>query len=99
MSGNQIIKNQYDAFYKTKLDQILKNIKIEQIVITGVITHLCCETTARSAFVHGYKVFFPIDGSATYNEDIHIASLINLGHGFANIVTTLKLANSVNEKC
>ena len=52
-------------------------------MIAGVLTHLCCETTARSAFVRGFKVFFTVDGTATYYEDFHRATLLNLSHGFA----------------
>ena len=92
-----IVKSQYDAFYKTKLDEILQKDKIEQVVITGVMTNLCCETTARSAFVHGYNIFFPIDGTATYNSKLHKSSLLNLAHGFANITTISKLIDSINE--
>ena len=84
-------KSQYDAFHNTELDAILKLANVEQIVITGVMTHLCCETTARSAFVYGYEVFFPVDGTATYNQDFHRASLVNLAHGFAHISTVEKL--------
>jgi len=51
--------------------------------VCGVMTHLCCETTARSAFIRGFKTYFTIDGTATYNEQFHMASLINLSHGFA----------------
>ncbi len=47
------------------------------------MTHLCCETTARSAFVRGFEVFFTIDGTATYNKEFHFATLHNLAHGFA----------------
>lgn len=90
-----IKKSQYDAFYNTHLNQTLTQLNIEQLVIVGVITHLCCETTARSAFVHGYNVFFPIDGTATYNADIHKSSLTNLGHGFANITTTKFLYDQI----
>jgi len=92
-----LIKSQYDAFYNTNLHHLLQELKIEQLVITGVITHLCCETTARSAFVHGYNVFFPIDGTATYNEDIHLSSLHTLAHGYANITTIQKITGTVIE--
>ena len=88
---NLIVKSQYDAFYNTNLDDILQKNNVEQVLITGVMTHLCCETTARSAFVHGYNVFFPIDGTATYNEQFHLATLTNLAHGFANITLIDKL--------
>lgn len=77
-----IQKTQYDAFHETNLENFLKEKNISQIVITGVMTHLCCETTARSAFVKGFFVFLPIDGTATYNEDFHRSTFINLSHGF-----------------
>ena len=78
-----IDKSQYDAFYDTKFDAILKSSGVTQLIITGVMTHLCCETTARAAFTRGYEVFFSIDGTATYNREFHLGSLINLAHGFA----------------
>ncbi len=77
-----IRKTQYDGFYQTPLEDILKEKGIVQIIITGVMTHLCCETTARSAFVRGFTVFFPVDGTATYNKNFHWATLLNLSHGF-----------------
>ena len=78
-----IKKTQYDAFYRTSLEDLLKKNGINQIVIAGIMTHLCCETTSRSAFVRGFEVLFTIDGTATYNENFHRASLLNLSHGFA----------------
>lgn len=81
--ANVIEKSQYDAFLHTDLEAFLREQRVEQVVITGVMTHLCCETTARSAFMHGFDVFFTIDGTATYNLDLHWASLQNLAHGFA----------------
>lgn len=83
--GQVIDKTQYDAFHETSLHADLAALDVEQVVITGVMTHLCCDTTARSAFVHGYEVFFPVDGTATYNETMHRASLTGLAHGVAEI--------------
>lgn len=81
-------KSQYDAFYHTDLHQRLQQQGVTDVVITGVMTHLCCETTARAAFIHGYRVWFAIDGTATYNRNYHQASLRNLAHGFAVPVLT-----------
>ncbi len=80
-----ITKHQYDAFHETDLDATLRQAGARQVVVTGVMTHLCCETTARSAFTRGFEVFFPVDGTATYNEAYHRASLTNLAHGFATL--------------
>lgn len=81
--GTVIEKSQYDAFYRTPLGERLQQKGVSQVVICGVMTHLCCESTARSAFVRGLGVFFTIDGTAAYNEAFHRATLLNLTHGFA----------------
>ena len=84
-------KSQYDAFYQSGLQEILHSKGISQVVISGVMTHLCCETTARSAFMRGFEVFFLIDGTATYNQDYHLAALLNLSHGFATPILSSKI--------
>lgn len=84
-------KNQYDAFHETSLEEILLRKNVSQVVISGVMTHLCCETTARSAFMRGFEVFFLVDGTATYNQDHHLATLLNLSHGFAKPVLTTEI--------
>jgi isochorismate hydrolase len=82
--GSTVIrKTQYDAFYQTTLEDVLKKNGITQIVVTGVMTHLCCESTARSAFVRGFEVIIGIDTTATETEELHLASLTSLAHGFA----------------
>jgi nicotinamidase-related amidase len=86
-----IEKPQYDAFFKTELNEILMENEIKTVVVCGVMTHLCCETTARSAFVHGFEVIFPVDGSASYNLDFHRSSLMNLSHGFSHLCTIEEL--------
>ncbi len=86
-----ITKTQYDAFYRTGLSGILRKKRVKQLVITGVMTNLCCETTARSAFVHGFEVFFAVDATATQNEDLHVATIRNLAHGFAVCVRAAEI--------
>ena len=84
--GLIIQKTQYDAFYNTSLEETLRGRGVEQVIVTGVMTHLCCETSARSAFVRGFEVFFCVDGTATYSEEAQRATLLNLAHGFASPV-------------
>jgi isochorismate hydrolase len=98
--GTVIHKSQYDAFYNTSLENLLRQKNVTQLVISGVMTHLCCETTARAAFVRGFDVFFLIDGTATYTEEFHIATLRNLSHGFAvptltkDILTAIEVSHA-----
>jgi len=76
-------KSQYNAFYKTDLEQILRKNNITQLIISGVMTNLCCETTAREAYVRDFDVFFGIDFTASYNRKFHSSTLCNLAYGFA----------------
>ena len=86
-----IDKNRYSVFHGTGFQEILKSQKIEELIIAGVMTNCCCETTARDAFVRDYRVFFVSDATATVNNELHIASLKNLAFGVAYIVATKPL--------
>jgi isochorismate hydrolase len=86
-----IDKNRYSVFHGTGLDESLRSRKIEELIITGVMTNCCCETTARDAFVRDYRVFFVSDATATANDELHLASLKNLAFGFAHIISTEQL--------
>ena len=81
-----IAKNRYSAFHGTDLDARLRNAGVAELIVGGVMTNLCCETTARDAFVRDYRVFFLTDGTAAACEEHHEASLTNLAYGFAHLV-------------
>lgn len=83
-----IRKPRYSAFVGTNLDQSLRERKTKGVVITGVLTHLCCETTARDAFMRDFTVHFVIDATASKDESLHLSSLRTLTDGFAVPVTT-----------
>ena len=80
-------KKRYSAFYETDLESFLQSKRIRDLIISGVMTNLCCETTARDAFMRDYRVFFLIDGTATGKDEHHLATLKNLGFGFAYLMT------------
>ena len=86
--GNILKKNQYDAFQDTDLEISLKKNDIKQLVICGVLTNLCCESTARSAFMKGFEVYFVSDATATYKKAMYDGTILNLSYGFAVIVKT-----------
>ncbi len=80
-------KNRYSAFFGTMLEDKLKSAGIRDLIIGGVMTNLCCETTARDAFVRDFRVFFLADGSATSDSRYHEATLMNLAYGFATLMS------------
>ncbi len=86
-----IKKTQYNAFYKTRLEQELKQLNKTQLIICGVMTNLCCETTVRESFVRGFEPFLPIDATAAYNFDFHLSTIKNLAYGFTTPVLVHEL--------
>jgi nicotinamidase-related amidase len=86
-----ILKHRYSAFYNTDLETILRCLKIEDIIISGIMTNMCCESTARDAYYRDYRVFFMADATGSINEEMHLASLLNLAFGFAYVTTVNKI--------
>ena len=89
-------KHRYSAFYNTDLETVLRCLKIEDLIITGVMTNMCCESTTRDAYFRDYRVFFLADCTGSANEDMHLASLLNLAYGFAYITNTEDIIRQLN---
>ncbi len=80
-----ILKHRYSAFYNTDLETVLRCGKVEDLVICGVMTNLCCESTARDAYYRDHRVFFLADATGTSCAEMHLATLINMAYGFAHV--------------
>lgn len=92
-----ILKHRYSAFYNTDLETILRVLKIKDIVIAGIMTNMCCESTARDAYYRDYRVFFLADGTGSINEEMHLASLLNLAFGFSWVTSVDTILAQIRE--
>lgn len=52
-------KKRYSAFYGTELDELLKKLVVEHLVITGTVTNICVMVSAIEALMRGYRVTVP----------------------------------------
>jgi isochorismate hydrolase len=86
-----VSKHRYSAFYNTDLETVLRCLEVRDLLITGVMTNLCCESTARDAYFRDHRVFFLMDGTGTLNEELHLATLKNLAYGFAYVTDTQEI--------
>ena len=68
-------KRRYDAFAGTNLDAHLRGLKRDTLVIAGLTTECCVDSTARDAFERDYHVFIALDAVAAYEKDLHQAAL------------------------
>ena len=67
-----------DSFLNTSLDEHLKKLGVEHIIITGIQTEVCVDTTCRRAYSMGYKVTLVSDAHSTWDgEDISAQQIIN----------------------
>jgi len=98
-AGDYIVdKYGYGAFYNTNLDDILHSLGVESLVVTGTVTQICVEETARGAFHHGYKTTVVSDAVSSYIPDLHAATLKNLAHKFGWVSTTDEVLQALSER-
>jgi len=83
-----VTKHRYDAFHGTDLDLILRSRGIRTLVLAGVVTNVCVETTARAGFVRDYYIAVVEDGTAAYVRDDHEQTLRNIRR-FFGVVTSI----------
>ncbi len=86
-----IRKTRYSAFKVTALASVLAGMGLESMIVAGVQTHLCVESTARDAFMHNLEVYAVIDATASDTEELHLSALRTMADGFAVPVTTSEI--------
>lgn len=68
--GDYIIyKRKYSAFVGTDLDLILRELKIERVILTGVVTDICVLHTASDGYMLGYKIIIPEDSCIALSDE------------------------------
>lgn len=82
-----VVKHHYSAFPDTDFDLILRNRGIKTLIMTGVATNVCVESTARDGFFKGYYIVFLSDCTATYSEEAHHATLATIHRQFGTVCT------------
>lgn len=75
-------KNRYSAFYGTRLEPILTSLGVERLIVCGVTTNMCVETTARDASQRDYRVVVVSDATGELDQERHEHALNTLGFGF-----------------
>jgi ureidoacrylate peracid hydrolase len=72
----------------SELEKILRARGIDTVVITGTLSNICCEATARDAMMLGFKVVFVSDANAALSDEEHLASIVTIAQGFGDVRTT-----------
>jgi len=91
-----VVKDRCDAFLRTDLDAKLKARGIDRVVIAGMQTEYCVDTSVRSAMSHGYKVVLAADAHTTFDSpDLKAADIVahhnRVLRSFAEIVPAAEI--------
>jgi nicotinamidase-related amidase len=95
----EVVKRRYSSFQGTELETILRTAGVRAVVICGLMTSFCCETTARDAHGRDYEVLFVADavegpdledpsGRPVPHDAVLEHTVTALAAGFAEVVTT-----------
>jgi nicotinamidase-related amidase len=102
LGGERVIeKNFPNSFRSTDLERALKDADIKELVVAGMMTHMCVDASVRHAADHGYKVTLLADACATRAQSfggetvparqVHAAFLAALNGFYAKVVPTHEL--------
>jgi ureidoacrylate peracid hydrolase len=91
-------KTRFSAFIQgaSNLEALLRSRGIDTVIITGTVTNICCESTARDAMMRNFRTIMVTDANAAENDELHNASLIAFYLKFGDIMPTDMIIGSLN---
>jgi ureidoacrylate peracid hydrolase len=87
-----VVKRRYSAFFNTDLDVTLKDLKVDTVVVCGVVTNICVRSTVHDAFFLGYTVVVPEDCVAATGPREQASSLYDIATHFGTVCGSEEVA-------
>lgn len=89
-------KTRYSAFSNPRLARALRAAGVSDLVVCGLATNLCVESTVRAAFDLGLSTFVPADATVAHDEELHLGALRSLAQGFSRVMLADDIAAAVS---
>jgi len=87
VEGERVIEKQWaSGFFKTDLDQCLRSLGVDSVVVTGLTTSGCVRATAVDGLQHDYMVVVPVEAVGDRNQEAHQANLFDLNAKYADVM-------------
>jgi len=85
-----VTKNRYSAFLpgSSNIAEVLRERGLDTVLITGTVTNVCCESSARDAMQMNFHTIMVTDGNAAMTDEEHNWSLINFYNSMGDIMST-----------
>jgi ureidoacrylate peracid hydrolase len=93
-----VIKRRFGAFVpgSSDLHALLQERRIDTLIISGTLSQVCCEATARDAMMMNYKVFFITDANATLTDAEHSGTLSAMAQAFCDVRDTRSVLDLID---
>jgi nicotinamidase-related amidase len=93
-----VIKKRYSAFYGTNLDEVLKKLNLDALILAGINTHACIRMTAIDAYQRDWMVTVASDCVNSYDQEHHDVSLrYMIRANIASVMTNQEIRSSLTE--
>jgi ureidoacrylate peracid hydrolase len=89
-----VIKHRYSAFLNTRLDSVLRTLKVENILCLGVATNVCVESTSRHGMMLDYHTVIVSDCSAGYDRGAHDMTMRTHAKHFGVVATAQEIIDT-----
>lgn len=91
-------KSAPSAFFpgRCPLPDLLQEHDIDTVLITGTVTQVCCESSARDASTLGYRVVMVADANATGRDQDHNATLATIYRSFGDVRPTAEIIDMID---
>lgn len=93
----EVIKTRYSPFYKTELEDLLKKLGIDTLVISGINTHACVRMAAIDGYERDYEIILAVDCANSHDEEHHKISVKYLSSKIAHIMTNAQIQESIDQ--
>lgn len=88
-----VAKGRFSAFTPgtSELHDLLQADGIDTVIVSGTLTNVCCESTARDAMQRNYRTIMAVDANAALSDEAHAATLESLAFAFADLRSTVEI--------
>lgn len=86
-----VVKHRYSGFYMTELEMVLRVLGRQSVLVTGVASNVCVESTAREAFMRDYHVVLVEDCAGAATKEEHEAACANIRGYFGRVLDSQNL--------
>lgn len=104
LAGEKVVTKHFaNSYRETDLQDFLEDNTIDEVIICGMMTHMCVEATARASADFGYKVIVLEDACATRDvifgndtvraADVHVSTLGSIDRYYGKVMTTKEFLN------